>query len=71
MSFDKLDPQMCCFALVGQFLHAWSKMEGSLHNAIGLALGIAAEDRVGGLVFTKRQIYERTPIIKAANIRAE
>jgi hypothetical protein len=40
MDFDDLDPQMRCFALVGQFLHAWSKMEGSLHNAIGLALGI-------------------------------
>ncbi len=40
MSFDKLDPEVRCFALVGQFLHAWSKMEGALHNAIGSALSI-------------------------------
>ncbi len=40
MDFDKLDPEVRCFALVGRFLHAWSKMEGELHNAIGSALSI-------------------------------
>jgi len=40
MDFNNLDPHVRCFALVGQFLHAWSKMEGSLHTAIGSALTI-------------------------------
>jgi hypothetical protein len=38
MDFDDLDPEMRCYALVGRFLHAWSKMERSLENAIGAAL---------------------------------
>ena len=38
--FKDLDPEIRCFALVGQFLQAWSIMEGSLHNAIGTALSI-------------------------------
>jgi hypothetical protein len=38
--FDDLDPQTRCFALVGQFLQAWSVMENSLHTAIGAALAI-------------------------------
>ena len=38
MTFDDLDPQMRCFALVGQFLRAWAKLEQSLENAIGAAL---------------------------------
>jgi hypothetical protein len=38
--FRDLDPETRCFALVGQFLQAWSVMEGSLHNVIGAALNI-------------------------------
>jgi hypothetical protein len=38
MTFDDLDPQMRCFALVGQFLRAWAKLEQSLENAIGAAV---------------------------------
>lgn len=37
-NFEELDPETRCFALVGQFLQAWSVMENSLHNAIGAAL---------------------------------
>jgi hypothetical protein len=40
--FQDLDPETRCFALVGQFLHAWSTMEKALHNAIGAALNIEA-----------------------------
>jgi hypothetical protein len=40
VDFEELDPQTRCFALVGQFLQAWSLMENSLHNAIGAALAI-------------------------------
>ena len=35
-----LDPEIRCFALVGEFLRAWSLMEASLHDAIGAALNI-------------------------------
>jgi hypothetical protein len=38
--FKDLDPEIRCFALVGQFLQAWSFMEDSLHKAIGTALSI-------------------------------
>ncbi len=38
--FDELDPETRSFALVGQFLQAWSVMEASLHAAIGAALAI-------------------------------
>jgi hypothetical protein len=38
--FNQLDPETRCFALVGQFLQAWSVMEASLHKAIGAALDI-------------------------------
>jgi hypothetical protein len=38
--FQKLDPETRCFALVGQFLQAWSSMEFCLHTAIGAALNI-------------------------------
>jgi len=38
--FKDLDPEIRCYALVGQFLRAWSVMEGSLHNAIGTALSV-------------------------------
>jgi hypothetical protein len=40
--FQKLDPETRAFALVGQFLQAWSTMENSLHDAIGAALSIEA-----------------------------
>jgi hypothetical protein len=40
--FQKLDPETRAFALVGQFLQAWSTMENSLHDAIGAALSIDA-----------------------------
>jgi len=35
-----LDPETRCFALVGQFLHAWSTMELCLHDAIGDAVRV-------------------------------
>lgn len=38
--FDQLAPEIRCVELVGQFLQAWSVMEGSLHKAIGAALEI-------------------------------
>jgi hypothetical protein len=38
--FKSLDPETRCYALVGQFLQAWSTMELALHNAIGAALSI-------------------------------
>jgi hypothetical protein len=38
--FRDLDPEIRCFALVGQFLQAWSVMENSLRAAIGAALNI-------------------------------
>jgi hypothetical protein len=38
--FRDIDPHIRCFALVGQFLHRWSAMESSLHQAIGNALSI-------------------------------
>jgi hypothetical protein len=39
-AFKGLDPEIRCFALVGEFLRAWSLMEASLHDAIGAALNI-------------------------------
>src|SRR5262249_34886748 len=36
------EPEIRCFALVGEFLQWWSSMESSLHNAIGAALNIEA-----------------------------
>jgi hypothetical protein len=41
-NFQNLNPNIRCFALVGQFLQAWSLMECSLHDAIGAALNIEA-----------------------------
>ena len=38
--FSDLDPETRCYALVGQFLQAWSAMELSLRDAIGAALKI-------------------------------
>jgi len=38
--FEHLDPQTRCFALVGQYLQAYSVMEGALHEAIGAALAV-------------------------------
>ena len=38
--FKELDPNIRCFALVGQFLQAWSAMELALRDAIGAALNI-------------------------------
>jgi hypothetical protein len=38
--FKDLDPETRCYALVGQFLRAWSAMELSLRDAIGAALDI-------------------------------
>ena len=38
--FDQLAPEIRCVELVGQFLQAWSVMEGSLHKALGSALVI-------------------------------
>ena len=38
--FTSLDPDTRCYALVGQFLQAWSAMELSLRDAIGAALRI-------------------------------
>jgi hypothetical protein len=35
-----LDPETRAFAMVGQFLQAYAKMEETLHNAIGAALSI-------------------------------
>src|ERR1700688_3033788 len=40
--FKDLDPNIRCYALVGQFLQAWSAMELSLRDAIGAALNIEA-----------------------------
>jgi len=40
IEFEKLDPETRCYALVGQFLQAWSVMENSLHEAIGAAMAI-------------------------------
>jgi hypothetical protein len=40
--FQTLDHETRAFALVGQFLRAWSTMENSLHEAIGAALSIEA-----------------------------
>ena len=39
-AFKGLDPEIRCFALVGEFLRAWSLMESALHGAIGAALNI-------------------------------
>jgi hypothetical protein len=39
-AFKGLDPEIRCFALVGEFLRAWSLMESALHEAIGAALNI-------------------------------
>src|SRR5262249_40754138 len=39
-AIESLDPEIRCFALVGEFLRAWSLMESSLHNAIGAAFNI-------------------------------
>lgn len=38
--FKDLDPETRCYALVGQFLQAWSAMELSLREVIGAALKI-------------------------------
>ncbi len=38
--FSKLDPETRAFAMVGQFLSAFSKMEKALDDAIGAALSI-------------------------------
>jgi hypothetical protein len=35
-----LDPEIRCFALVGEFLRAWSLMESALQDAIAAALDI-------------------------------
>jgi hypothetical protein len=37
---DNLPPDIRCFALVGQFFHAWARMESALHGAISSALSI-------------------------------
>jgi hypothetical protein len=44
--FKDLDPQIRCFALVGQFLQAWSIMEATLHDAIGAALSMETTKRL-------------------------
>lgn len=43
MAFEHLDPDTRCFALVGQFLKAWSSMENALQEAIGAAFGIQSD----------------------------
>jgi hypothetical protein len=39
-AFSELDPETRAFAIVGQFLDAFSEMERALDNAIGAAIGI-------------------------------
>ena len=38
--FENLDPEIRAFAMVGQFLQTYAKMEEALHDAIGTALSI-------------------------------
>jgi hypothetical protein len=38
--FQDLDPETRAFAMVGQFLQTYAKMEEALHDAIGTALSI-------------------------------
>jgi hypothetical protein len=38
--FKNLDPETRAFAMVGQFLQTYAKMEEALHDAIGTALSI-------------------------------
>ena len=38
--FQELDPETRAFAMVGQFLQTYAKMEEALHDAIGTALSI-------------------------------
>jgi hypothetical protein len=38
--FQDLDPETRAFAMVGQFLQTYAKMEEALHDAIGIALSI-------------------------------
>jgi hypothetical protein len=38
--FQDLDPETRAFAMVGQFLQSYAKMEEALHDAIGTALSI-------------------------------
>jgi hypothetical protein len=40
VDFKNLDPDTCAFAMVGQFLQTYAKMEEALHDAIGAALSI-------------------------------
>lgn len=67
--FEELDPTTRCFALVGQFLQAWSVMEGSLHSAIGAALAIeetklqilCANIEFGAKIYILRTLIDAAP----------
>jgi hypothetical protein len=68
--FESLDPKTRCYALVGQFLQAWSVMESSLHKAIGAALAIEAtklQILCANIEFGAKIYILRTLIDAAAN----
>jgi hypothetical protein len=59
---ESLDPDTRCFALVGQFLHAWSTMELCLHDA--LAAGLRLSDLMQFILCANLQLWAKISVLR-------
>jgi hypothetical protein len=62
INFDALNPETRCAALVGEFLRRWSRMQGTLHDALASAMKL--DDTMRAILCANIQLRDKIHILR-------